>query len=66
MTLSKTKRDSKMRAMRRILIGAILGAGTGYIASTLAGSNGSQCMILCNQSVAIPFFAAMGLLVAWR
>jgi hypothetical protein len=66
MTLSKAKRDNKMRVMRRILIGAVLGAGTGYIASTLAGSTGSQCMILCNQSVAIPFFAAMGLLVAWR
>lgn len=66
MTLSKTKRDNKMRVLRRILIGTILGAGTGYVASTLAGSNGSQCMILCNQSVSIPFFAAMGLLVAWK
>jgi hypothetical protein len=66
MKLSKTKKDNRVRVARRIITGTILGAGAGYIASSLAGSAGSQCMILCNQGVAIPFFAAMGLLVAWR
>jgi hypothetical protein len=66
MKSSSTKRVKRMKVAQRILIGITLGAGAGYIASTIAGSTGSSCMILCNQGVAIPFFAAMGLLVAWR
>ena len=55
-----------MRQFGRIMIGLAIGAGAGYLASTVAGSSGSQCMILCNQAVAIPYFAAMGGLIAWR
>ena len=66
MKLSRVKKDSRLRVARRILIGLTLGAGAGYIASSIAGSTGSQCLILCNQAVAIPFFAAMGMLAAWR
>jgi hypothetical protein len=65
MKSSKVKKD-KLKVARRIMTGAVLGAGAGYVASLLAGSSGSECMILCNQGIAIPFFAVMGLLVAWR
>jgi len=50
----------------RIVSGLVLGAGVGFLASYVASSAGSQCMILCNQGVAIPYFAAVGGLVAWR
>ncbi len=66
MKLSKNKRDNRIKVARRISIGLVLGAGAGYVASSIAGASGSQCMILCNQGVAIPFFAAVGLLAAWR
>ena len=49
-----------------MLIGLAVGAGAGFLASTLMAGSGSECMILCNQQVAIPYFAAMGILVAWR
>jgi len=66
MKSGNSKRNGKLKKTRRILIGLALGAGAGYLTSLIAGSAGSQCMILCNQSVAIPYFAAMGILVAWR
>ena len=66
MRLGNNKKEIKRRRVGRILIGIALGAGAGYLASTIAGSSGSQCMILCNHQVAIPYFAAMGLLAAWR
>lgn len=47
-------------------LGGVLGAAVGYAASLLAGNAGSQCLILCNQAVAIPYFAVVGFLVAWR
>lgn len=50
----------------RLILGLSLGSVVGYIASSVAGSAGSQCLILCNQGVAIPYFAAIGFLVAWR
>ncbi len=66
MKLSRSKRENRIRVGQRILTGLILGAGAGYVASSIAGASGSQCMILCNQGIAIPFFAAMGLLAVWR
>lgn len=66
MMSSRIKKTSRFKVARRILTGLILGAGSGYVASMIAGSTGSQCTILCNQGIAIPFFAAMGLLFAWR
>ncbi len=50
----------------RVLSGIALGSAAGYLASAIAGSAGSQCMILCNQAMAIPYFAVIGFLVAWR
>jgi hypothetical protein len=64
--MKASKKVSRMRQFGRIVIGLAIGAGAGYLASTIAGSSGSQCMILCNQAVAIPYFAAMGGLIAWR
>ena len=59
------KKKNKKRILR-ILFGLGLGSGAGYLASLIAGSAGSQCLILCNQAVAIPYFAVIGFLVAWR
>jgi len=64
--MKASKKVSRMRQASRIVFGLALGAGAGFIASSIAGSAGSQCMILCNQAVAIPYFAAMGGLIAWR
>lgn len=61
----KNRKEIKRRRVGRILIGVAIGAGAGYLASTIAGASGSQCMILCHHQVAIPYFAAMGLLAAW-
>jgi hypothetical protein len=66
MKSNRIKKVNRLKIARRILAGSILGAGAGYVASLIAGSAGSQCTILCNQAIAIPFFAAMGLLFAWR
>jgi len=66
MRFSKIKKDKRFRTTTRIFIGMIVGAAAGYAASSIASSAGSQCMILCNPAVAIPYFAAMGLLAAWR
>jgi hypothetical protein len=66
MRLSKAKKDNRLKNAGRVMLGLVLGATAGYIASSIAASAGSQCMILCNQKVAIPYFAAMGMLVAWR
>jgi len=62
---SNNKKDRKNK-IRRILLGLGLGSMAGYIASAIAGSAGSECLILCNQAVAIPYFAVIGFLVAWR
>jgi hypothetical protein len=62
----KNRKEIKRRRVGRILIGVAIGAGAGYLASTIAGASGSSCMILCNHQVAIPYFAAMGLLATWR
>lgn len=61
-----SKRKSTFARIRRLLIGLGLGSLAGYLASSIAGASGSQCLILCNQSVAIPYFAVLGSLVAWR
>ena len=59
------KKKNKNRIWR-ILFGLGLGSAVGYLATLIAGSAGSQCLILCNQTVAIPYFAVIGFLVAWR
>ncbi len=63
--MKQSKNGRKARAIR-IISGMMLGGLAGLVASYAASSAGSQCMILCNQSVAVPYFAAMGVLVAWR
>lgn len=60
----KDARRSKL--IWRLILGLVAGGIVGYIASSVAGSTGSQCLILCNQGVAIPYFAVIGFLVAWR
>jgi hypothetical protein len=62
----KQSKNGKKTKIIRIASGIVLGAAVGFIASSVASSAGSQCMILCNQGVAVPYFAAMGLLVTWR
>ena len=62
----KQGKNRKKAKRIRIVSGLFLGAVAGFVASYVASSAGSQCMILCNQGVAIPYFAAMGVLVAWR
>ncbi len=59
------KKKNKNRILR-IFLGLGIGSGAGYLAALIAGSAGSQCLILCNQAVAIPYFAVIGFLVAWR
>jgi hypothetical protein len=66
MNQSRTKKNGASGRAGKVILGLVLGAGAGYLVSYVAGSAGSQCMILCNQEVAIPYFAAMGILVAWR
>jgi hypothetical protein len=63
--MNQGKKNKKKSAIR-LISGLVLGAGLGFAASSLASSAGSSCMILCNQEVAVPYFAAMGILVAWR
>ncbi len=60
------KKARRSKLLRRLILGFALGSAVGYIASSVAGSAGSQCLILCNQAVAIPYFAVIGFLVAWR
>lgn len=66
MKLSKIRKDNRLKIAGRISLGLLLGSAAGFLASSIAGSAGSECMMFCNQKVAIPYFAAMGLLVAWR
>jgi len=63
---ANSKKKSKLAKVWRVLLGLGLGSLAGLIASSIAGSAGSQCLILCNQAVAIPYFAVIGFLVAWR
>ena len=60
------KKNEKYRLLRRAAVGIALGGIAGYLSSYLAGVLGSQCTILCNQEVAIPYFAVVGLLFSWR
>lgn len=60
------KNKKRRNSLRRILLGLGLGSAIGFVASYVAGSTGSQCFILCNQAVAVPYFAAVGFLVSWR
>ena len=60
------KKSVKTKFIKRAVIGLAFGGVIGYAAAYIAGAVGSQCMILCNQAVAIPYFAVIGLLVAWR
>jgi hypothetical protein len=62
----KQSKNGKKAKWIRLFSGLVLGAVAGFVASYAASSAGSQCMILCNQGVAIPYFAAVGVLVAWR
>jgi hypothetical protein len=62
----KQSKNGKKAKWIRIVSGLVLGAAAGFVASYAASSAGSQCMILCNQGVAVPYFAAVGVLVAWR
>ncbi len=66
MRQNNVKKIRKLGTLKRISIGVILGGGAGFVASSIAASSGSQCIFLCNQAVAIPYFAVMGLLLAWR
>lgn len=66
MKLSNGKKRDRKRIIWRFVLGGALGAAVGYVASILAGTAGSQCLILCNQAVAVPYFAVIGFLVAWR
>jgi hypothetical protein len=66
MKLSRVKKDHRLKNVRRAMLGLFLGATVGYLTSSIAGSVGSQCLILCNQKIAIPYFAAMGFLATWR
>jgi hypothetical protein len=65
MKLSSMKSKNGKRIFR-LLLGATVGAFIGIVASGIASTSGSQCTILCNQAMAIPYFTAVGLLVAWR
>lgn len=60
------KKAGRKKKIWLFLLGGTLGAVVGYVTSVVAGSAGSQCMILCNQAVAVPYFAVIGFLVAWR
>lgn len=60
------KKARRSKILWRLILGLTLGSMVGYIASSVAGSAGFQCLILCNQSVAIPYFAVIGFLIAWR
>jgi xanthine/uracil permease len=60
------KKPRKYRLLKRAAVGIVLGGIAGYIGSYVAGMVGSQCTILCNQAVAIPYFAVVGLLFSWR
>ena len=62
----KQGKNGKRAKGIRIASGLLLGAAAGFVASSVAASAGSQCTILCNQGVAVPYFAAVGVLVAWR
>ncbi|UCC79781.1 MAG: hypothetical protein JSW64_00060 [Candidatus Zixiibacteriota bacterium] len=66
MKQSNGKKSKKLNLLRRAAIGIVLGGVAGYVTSYLAGIVGSQCTILCNETVAIPYFAAVGFLFAWR
>ncbi len=66
MKQSNGKKSKKTNLLRKGMIGIALGGIAGYFASYLAGLAGSQCTIICNQSVAIPYFAAVGFLFSWR
>jgi xanthine/uracil permease len=66
MRQSNGKKSRKPKFLRRAAIGIVLGGVAGYAASYLAGILGSQCTIICNQAVAIPYFAAVGFLFSWR
>ena len=65
MNLSSNTKHKSRKALR-LLIGLIAGAVAGFAASSVAGMAGSECTILCNQAIAIPYFAVVGLLIAWR
>jgi len=60
------KKSRKYRLLRRAAVGIALGGIAGYVSSYVAGMVGSQCTILCNEAVAIPYFAVVGLLFSWR
>jgi|GEM_PF-1612405 len=60
------KKTKKSNLLRRAAMGIALGGVAGYVASYLAGILGSQCTILCNEAVAVPYFAAVGFLFSWR
>jgi len=66
MKFVSAKKKFRKNTLVRILGGLVLGSLAGYIVSSIAGSAGSQCFILCNQAVAIPYFAVIGFLFAWR
>ena len=66
MKQSNGKKSKRKNLLRKALIGVAIGGAAGYLTSYLAGLAGSQCTIICNQSVAIPYFAAIGFLVSWR
>ncbi len=66
MKQSNGKKSRKLNLLRRAAIGIAIGGVAGYVTSYLAGIVGSQCTILCNEAVAIPYFAAVGFLFAWR
>lgn len=66
MKLSNGKKSKKLNLFHRAVLGIVLGGIAGYASSYLAGILGSQCMILCNEAVAIPYFAAIGFLFSWR
>jgi len=66
MKQNNSKKAKRLKLLRRGLLGVVIGGVIGYGASYFAGMAGSQCTIICNETVAVPYFAAVGFLIAWR
>jgi xanthine/uracil permease len=66
MKQSNSKKSKRLKLLRRAILGIVIGGVVGYAASYFAGMAGSQCTIICNETVAVPYFAAVGFLIAWR
>lgn len=54
------------RGLPRYLIGIIIGAAIGLIASRISASTGSQCFLLCQPKIAIAYFSVVGLVISLK